>query len=104
MITIFKTISSKQSSSLAFIKREYDHLSELQDSINVVRLLKGRERELSQNDLQVDLLFEYCPYDLRKIISNTGINFHLGEIKTLLRQMLNGLDHMHTKSVRSHHF
>lgn len=100
----FWTDLFEQSTSLAFIKREYDHLSELQDCINVVQLLKGRDRNVTPNDLAVDLLFEYCPHDLRKIISNKNVQFQLAEIKSFMRQMLIGLDHMHSKSVRCNSF
>lgn len=73
---------------------------ELQDCINVVGLLRGCEREVSRTDLEVDLLFDYCPYDLKKTIANRGVIFQLSEIKSVMRQMLIGLNHMHSKSVR----
>lgn len=82
-----------------FIKREYDNLMEMQYCENIVHLYTGRERLESKNDLTIDLLFEYCPYDLKKLISNRQINFRLNEIKTFLRQMLLGLRELHSKSV-----
>lgn len=82
------------------MKREYDHLCEMQQFEHIIRLLKGREYQISKDDLQIDLLFEYCPYDLKKLIKHTRITFHLNDIKTFLRQMLLGLDYMHRKMVR----
>lgn len=84
---------------MAFIKREHDNLLEMQNCPNIIHLMKGRERQISKNDLEVDLLFEYCPYDLKKIILNKSIIFQFGEIKAFLRQMLVGLDYMHSRSV-----
>lgn len=84
---------------MAFHKREYTNLHELQKCDNIVTLLNGREKQISKDELRVDLLFEYCPYDLQKIISNPRITFQFNEIKAFLRQMLIGLDFMHSKSV-----
>lgn len=82
-----------------FIKREYDNLMEMKDCEHVVHLFTGRERQVSLNDLNVDLLFEYCPYVLKKIILNRRINFRLDEIKSFLRQILLGLREIHNKKV-----
>lgn len=84
---------------MEFTKREFDNLHELEDCKYIVRLFNGREEKLSENELQVDLLFEYCPHDLRKVIADRRIAFQLKEIKCFLRQMLLGLDYMHNKSV-----
>lgn len=94
--------SGRQVANLDFIKREYNNLMELQDCTHVVHLYKGCERQVSKFDLNVDLLFEYCPYDLKKTIQNRRINFRLSEIKSFLRQMLLGLREIHGKSVRWH--
>lgn len=93
-----------QEKNLEFTKREYDNLMEVHACQYIVRLLKGREKEIGRNDLRVDLLFEYCPYDLRKIISKPSISFKLEEIKTFLRQILTGLAFMHKKLVRNRVF
>lgn len=82
-----------------FIKREYNNLMEMQECENVVRLYTGREQLLAKNELTIDLLFEYCPYDLKKLILNRQITFRLNEIKTFMRQMLLGLREIHSKSV-----
>ena len=95
----FAVVIFLQTEKLAFHKREYDNLLELQKCDNIVTLLSGREEQITADDLQVDLLFEYCPYDLKKIISNSRIHFTFSEIKGFLRQMLLGLDYMHSKSV-----
>lgn len=89
-----------QDIELNFIKREYDNLLEMQDCANIVRLMKGREYQVSKDELRIDLLFEYCPHDLQKLIANKNIIFQLSEIKAFLRQILNGLNGMHSKMVR----
>lgn len=75
----------------------------MQDCDNIVKLLKGREEQISSNELQLDYLFEYCPHDLRKIILNPRIHFQFSEIKVFLRQMLLGLEYMHGKMVSVKH-
>lgn len=84
-----------------FIKREYSNLMELQHCENVVRLHTGQERLVDKHNLQIDLLFEYCPYDLKKLILNRRINFQLNEIKSFMRQILLGLREIHSKLVSS---
>lgn len=88
---------------MKFVKREYDNLMELQDCTNVVHLYQGCERQVSRNDLNVDLLFEYCPYSLKQVILDRQINFRLSEIKSFLRQILLGLQEIHSKSVSLAH-
>lgn len=89
-----------QDKLLEFVKREYDNLMEMRECPYIVQLLKGCEQQVAKHDLQVDLLFELCPYNLKKIIETPTIMFRLNEIKAFLRQMLIGLEHMHSKSVR----
>ncbi|XP_031636299.1 cyclin-dependent kinase 9-like [Contarinia nasturtii] len=90
--------------NMAFVKREYDHLREMQECNNIVKLLKGREDQISEKEIQLDLLFEYCPYDLQKIILNTRIHFQFSEIKAFLRQMFLGLEYMHSKMLMHRDF
>lgn len=72
---------------------------EMQDCENVVHLYAGRE-QIILNELEIDFLFEYCPYVLKTIILNRRISFRLNEIKSFLRQMLLGLRAIHSKGVR----
>lgn len=83
------------------MRREYDNLKEMRDCSYIVQLLKGREKRIGRNDLQLDLMFEYCPYDLKKIIQKTSIRFKFEEIKSFLRQILVGLAYMHKHLVGS---
>lgn len=82
-----------------FMRREYDHLIEMDGCPYIVQMLKGCEREISKTELQLDLLFEYCRFNLQKIVEDTRITFTLSDVKTFMRQMLYGLEHIHSKSV-----
>lgn len=66
---------------------------------NVVRLVDWFEFRFNQNAIHMDLIFEYCTFDLRKVISNSKVRFQIDEVKCFLRQILNGLLFMHGKKV-----
>lgn len=71
----------------------------MKDCINIVQLRDKYEKRIALNELQIDLLFEYCPFDLLKVIHNKRISFKLPEIKCIMQQLLNGLNCMHDKMV-----
>lgn len=47
------------------------------------------------------LIFEYCEHDLAGILSNSAVTFNLGEIKQVVKQMLNGLYFIHQNKVNN---
>lgn len=82
-----------------FLDREQEHLTEMEGCINIVQLLNTYEKQIALNELQIDLIFEYCQFDLLKVIHNKRISFRLPEIKCIMQQILNGLNCMHDKMV-----
>ncbi|XP_031629913.1 cyclin-dependent kinase 9-like [Contarinia nasturtii] len=42
------------------------------------------------------LVFEFCEHDLAGLLSNTNVRFNLGEIKSILKQLLNGIYFVHS--------
>ena len=45
------------------------------------------------------LVFEFCEHDLAGLLSNGNVKFSLGEIKGVIKQLLNGLYYIHSNKV-----
>lgn len=45
------------------------------------------------------MVFEFCDHDLSGLLGDQSINFSLGEIKSILKQLLKGVFFMHTNKV-----
>ncbi len=44
-------------------------------------------------------MFEFCEHDLAGLLSNANVKFSLGEIKGVIKQLLNGLYYIHSNKV-----
>lgn len=86
------------------ILREVDNLKLAKDSENVMQLLEVYKGHHSPSAFQIDLVFEYCPYDLQKVIQNKSITFNLPDIKCIMSQLFSGLEHIHKKNVSQNTF
>lgn len=84
---------------MSFIAREPNNLMQTRDCANIVRMMEHYDHRVDNNIIRMDLVFEYCPFDLRKVIKNIKITFQLDEVKCFLRQILNGLHYMHERRV-----
>lgn len=83
---------------MSFLMRERNILMEMVTCANVVKILDCFDHRVP-NAIQMDMIFEYCPFDLGKVIKNARIEFRIDEVKCFLRQILNGLAFMHEKQV-----
>jgi len=45
------------------------------------------------------LVFEFCEHDLAGLLSNAAVKFNLGEIKSVMKQLLNGLYYIHSNKI-----
>ncbi|XP_014467222.1 PREDICTED: cyclin-dependent kinase 9-like [Dinoponera quadriceps] len=45
------------------------------------------------------LIFEFCDHDLSGLLSNVKVKFSLGEIKTVMQQILNGIYYIHCNKI-----
>ncbi|CAL4179727.1 unnamed protein product, partial [Meganyctiphanes norvegica] len=45
------------------------------------------------------LVFEFCEHDLAGLLSNVAVKFNLGEIKKVMKQLLNGLYYIHSNKI-----
>lgn len=82
-----------------FLARERDNLLEMVKCENIVQIIEWFDHRMVTSAIQVDMIFEYCPFDLRKVITNSKIQFRIDEVKCFLRQILNGLSYMHDRQV-----
>ena len=48
------------------------------------------------------LIFDFCEHDLAGLLANPKVQFTLGEIKNVMRQMLNGLYYIHSNKVSTY--
>ncbi|XP_071820290.1 cyclin-dependent kinase 9-like isoform X2 [Apostichopus japonicus] len=67
---------------------------------NVVTLLEiCRTKAYNRYKGSIYLVFEFCEHDLAGLLSNSNVQFSLGEIKEALKQLLNGLYYIHQNKV-----
>jgi len=69
---------------------------------NVVRLIEiCRTKASAFNRFRSTfyLVFEFCEHDLAGLLSNANVKFSLGEIKTVMQQLLNGLYYIHSNKI-----
>ncbi|XP_022099133.1 cyclin-dependent kinase 9-like isoform X1 [Acanthaster planci] len=69
---------------------------------NVVSLLEiCRTKATMYNRYKgsIYLVFEFCVHDLAGLLSNYNVHFSLGEIKEVMKQLLNGLYYIHSNKV-----
>lgn len=45
------------------------------------------------------LVFEFCEHDLAGLLSNMSVTFTLGEIKQVMKQLMNGLYYIHGNKI-----
>jgi serine/threonine protein kinase len=72
--------------------REIRMLKKVSQHPNCVHLLEiavGRKRD------GVFLVFEYCEHDMAHLIDHMGKRFTESEVKTLMVQLLRGVEHLH---------
>lgn len=66
--------------------------------VNVVKLIEiCRSKPIASNRYRSNfyLVFEFCEHDLGGLLSNKNVRFNLGEIKSVVQQLLNGLYFLH---------
>lgn len=84
---------------MQFYEREKANLLKLRHVKNIMQILDEKKVRVALHEIRIDLIFEYCPLDLLKIIKNRQILFQLAEVKTFMREILLGVRAMHTNKV-----
>lgn len=84
---------------MQFYEREIANLFKLRNFKNIMQILDQKKVRIAMHEIRIDLIFEYCPLDLLKIIKNRQILFRLAEVKTFMREILLGVHAMHKNQV-----
>lgn len=84
---------------MQFYEREKANLLKLRNIKNIMQILDEKKVRVAMHEIRIDLIFEYCPLDLLKIIKNLQIRFQLAEVKTFMREILLGVHAMHKNQV-----
>jgi cyclin-dependent kinase 9 len=69
---------------------------------NVVNLIEICRTKANKNNKYKSifyLVFDFCEHDLAGLLSNVNVKFSLGEIKKVMKQLLNGLYYIHSNKV-----
>lgn len=65
---------------------------------NIINLLDYTSNRGSINT-ELELVFDYCEYDLLRLVKNNKVIFKLADVKNLLYQLFTGLDFIHENNV-----
>lgn len=84
---------------MQFYEREIANLFKLRNIKNIMQIIDQKKVRIAMHEIRIDLIFEYCPLDLLKIIKNRQILFRLAEVKTFMREILLGVHAMHKNQV-----
>lgn len=72
---------------------------QLLDHTNVIRLIEICRREEGQSKATFFLVFDFCEHDLAGLISNIQVKFSLADIKSVMKQLLEGLYFIHSNKI-----
>ena len=67
--------------------------------VNLLEICKAKPSSKTSCKSVFYLVFEYCKYDLSRLLLDPSIQFNLGEIKYVLRQLLDGLHFIHINKI-----
>ena len=67
--------------------------------VNLLEICRTKATCSNRYNSTFYLVFEFCEHDLAGLLSNVTIQFNLGEIKTLMKQLFNGLFHIHSNKI-----
>jgi serine/threonine protein kinase len=76
-----------------FVLNQYNLLVDLNHP-NIIKVIEYFERKENQY-----IVFEYCPKDLLKIINDNQIEINETLIRTILKQIIQGVEFLHSKGV-----
>lgn len=67
--------------------------------VDMIEICSSKKAETDRYDSTFYLIFEFCQHDLAGLLANHSVKFSLGEIKIVMKQLLNGLYYIHTNKV-----
>lgn len=79
--------------------REAIHRLKHRNVINLIEVWSTIASAKNIYDAKLYLIFDYCEYDLARLLQNNKVNFGASEIKNILLQLFTGLHFLHSKQV-----
>ena len=67
--------------------------------VNLIEICRCRSAQLHKHSASFYLVFDFCEHDLAGLLSNRKVEFTLGEIKSVMKQMFNGLYYIHANKI-----
>lgn len=67
--------------------------------VNLIEICRTKATNNNRYRSTFYLVFDFCEHDLAGLLSNSMVKFSLGEIKMVMKQLLNGLYHIHSNKV-----
>ena len=67
--------------------------------MNLIEICRTKANKNNKYKSIFYLVFDFCEHDLAGLLSNVNVKFSLGEIKKVMKQLLNGLFFIHSNKV-----
>ncbi|XP_060604841.1 cyclin-dependent kinase 9-like [Ruditapes philippinarum] len=67
--------------------------------VNLIEICRTKASQYNRFKSTFYLIFEFCEHDLAGLLSNMNVKFNLGEIKYVIKQLLEGLYYLHTNKI-----
>lgn len=68
--------------------------------VNLIEIVRTKANKNNKYKSIFYLVFDFCEHDLAGLLSNVHVKFSLGEIKKVMKQLLDGLFYIHANKVR----
>lgn len=67
--------------------------------VNLIEICRTKASHSNRYRSTFYLVFDFCEHDLAGLLSNSNVQFSLGEIKKVMQQLLNGLYYIHNNKI-----
>ncbi|KAG8173219.1 hypothetical protein JTE90_014277, partial [Oedothorax gibbosus] len=67
--------------------------------VNLIEICRTKASNYNRSKSTFYLVFDFCEHDLAGLLSNVNVKFALGEIKMVMKQLLNGLYFIHSNKI-----
>ena len=67
--------------------------------VNLIEICRTKATQTNRYKSTFYLVFDFCDHDLAGLLSNYKVTFSLGEIKSVMQQLLNGLFYIHSNKI-----
>ncbi|XP_006365480.1 probable serine/threonine-protein kinase At1g09600 [Solanum tuberosum] len=105
--TVYKARDLEHNKIVALKRLKFDNVELMMKEINILRRL-DHENVIKLEGLIITsgiifgflyLIFEYMEHDLKELLSIPGVFFSESQIKCYMKQLLNGINHVHSRGI-----